>query len=36
LPRLPLWLGTELSVPLDLEASYLDTCATLRLRDASA
>src|SRR5439155_8226446 len=36
LPRLPLWLGLDLAIPLDLEASYLDTCASLRLRDASA
>jgi hypothetical protein len=32
LPCLPLWLGESLSVPIDLEASYLAACAALRLR----
>jgi hypothetical protein len=32
LPRLPLWLGVDICVPLDLEASYLATCADLRIR----
>ena len=31
LPRLPLWLGTDFSVPLDLEASYLSACTSLRI-----
>ena len=34
LPTIPLWLGAELSVPLDLEASYTATCADLRIRHA--
>jgi hypothetical protein len=32
LPRLPLWLAEDLSVPLDLEASYLMTRTSLRVR----
>ncbi len=32
LPRLPLWLAPELSVPVDLESAYRATCALLRLR----
>lgn len=28
LPTLPLWLADDLAVPLDLEASYEETCAT--------
>jgi hypothetical protein len=32
LPRLPLWLGADISVPLDLEASYQATCSDLRIR----
>ncbi len=32
LPCLPLWLGPELSVPIDLEAAYTETCTNLRLR----
>jgi hypothetical protein len=32
LPTLPLWLGPDLSVPLDLEASYTATCDDLRMR----
>jgi hypothetical protein len=31
LPTLPLWLAPDLAVPLDLEASYEDTCRVLRL-----
>jgi hypothetical protein len=31
LPTLPLWIGEELAVPLDLEASYGNACQTLRL-----
>jgi hypothetical protein len=31
LPTLPLWLSVNLSVPLDLEASYEDTCRMLRI-----
>lgn len=31
LPTLPLWLEPELSVPLDLEQSYMDTCQSLRI-----
>jgi hypothetical protein len=31
LPTLPLWLADDLSVPLDLEASYEETCRTLRI-----
>jgi hypothetical protein len=30
LPTLPLWLSADRSVPLDLEASYEDTCRLLR------
>lgn len=29
LPTLPLWLGRELVVPLDLESSYEQTCHDL-------
>ncbi|MDX1946835.1 MAG: DUF4058 family protein [Pirellulaceae bacterium] len=32
LPTLPLWLGPDLALPLDLESSYLAACRTLRLR----
>ncbi len=32
LPTLPLWLGGDLSVPLDLETSYTVCCADLRIR----
>ena len=35
LPRLPLWLGLDLCVPRDLEASYVATCEDLRIRTAS-
>lgn len=31
MPTLPLWLTPELSVPLDLEASYAATCRSLRI-----
>jgi hypothetical protein len=31
LPTLPLWLTARLSVPLELEASYEDTCRGLRI-----
>ena len=31
LPTLPLWLTESLSILLDLEASYEDTCRLLRI-----
>lgn len=31
LPTMPLWLNTELGIPLRLEESYADTCASLRI-----
>ena len=31
LPTVPLWLGGELSIPLDLEASYTAACSDLRI-----
>jgi hypothetical protein len=31
LPTLPIWLSDELAVSLDLEASYEETCRTLRI-----
>jgi hypothetical protein len=31
LPTLPLWLAENFSVPLELEASYEDTCRVLRI-----
>jgi hypothetical protein len=34
LPTLPLWIGVDFSVPLDLEASYQTTCTDLRIRQA--
>jgi hypothetical protein len=34
LPTLPLWIATDFSVPLDLEASYHETCADLRISEA--
>jgi hypothetical protein len=34
LPTLPLWIESDFSVPLDLEASYQATCADLRIRQA--
>jgi hypothetical protein len=32
LPTVPLWLGAELAVPLDLEASHAAACVDLRIR----
>lgn len=34
LPTMPLWIASDYSVPLDLEASYQMTCADLRIRQA--
>jgi hypothetical protein len=34
LPTVPLWLGGELAVPLDLEASHNGACHDLRIRQA--
>ena len=34
LPSLPLWIASDFSVPLDLEASYQMTCADLRIHQA--
>ena len=34
LPTLPLWIASDFSVPLDLDASYRATCADLRIRQA--
>jgi hypothetical protein len=34
LPTLPLWIASDCSVPLDLEASYQATCTDLRIRNA--
>jgi hypothetical protein len=31
LPVLPLWLSDDLAIPLDLEASYEQTCRDLRI-----
>jgi hypothetical protein len=31
LPLVPLWLGVDISVPLDLEKSYLAACESLRM-----
>ena len=31
LPTLPLWLADNLAVPLELEASYEETCRILRI-----
>jgi hypothetical protein len=31
LPTLPVWLATDLAVPLGLEATYEDTCRALRI-----
>jgi hypothetical protein len=31
LPTLPLWIGDDRAVPLDLEATYLATCEALRI-----
>jgi hypothetical protein len=35
LPTLPLWLSADRSVPLDLEASYEETCRLLRITGAA-
>ncbi len=32
LPTLPLWIGENEAVPLDLEASYVAACELLRIR----
>ena len=32
LPTVPLWLGGEVAVPLDLEASHTAACTDLRIR----
>lgn len=32
LPTLPIWLNEDDMIPLDLEASYLETCRVLRIR----
>ncbi len=32
LPKLPLWIAPDFSVPLDLDASYQATCTDLRIR----
>jgi hypothetical protein len=34
LPTLPLWIASDFSAPLDLEASYKATCEDLRIRQA--
>jgi hypothetical protein len=34
LPTVPLWLGVDLAVPLDLEASHASACEDLRIRYA--
>lgn len=34
LPTLPMWLGPDLVVPLDLEQSYTSMCVSLRLHDS--
>jgi hypothetical protein len=31
LPTLPIWLQDDLSIALDLEASYEETCRALRI-----
>jgi len=35
LPRMPLWLGTDICVPLDLETTYQMTCTDLRVQLAN-
>jgi hypothetical protein len=35
LPQVPLWLGVDICVPLDLETTYQMTCTDLRIRLAS-
>ncbi len=32
LPTLPIWVSPELMFPLDLEATYEETCRSLRIR----
>ncbi len=32
LPTLPVWIGEDIAVPLDLEASYEEACRALRIR----
>lgn len=32
LPTLPIWLDVDLSVPLDLEVTYEETCRVLHMR----
>jgi hypothetical protein len=34
LPTLPLWIASDFSVPLDLDAGYQMTCADLRIHQA--
>jgi hypothetical protein len=34
LPCIPLWLGVDMGVPLDLDATYQTTCDDLRIRQA--
>ena len=34
LPTVPLWLGGDFAVPLDLEASHVAACVDLRIRQA--
>jgi hypothetical protein len=34
LPTVPLWVGADLAVPLDLEASHTAACVDLRIRQA--
>jgi hypothetical protein len=34
LTTLPLWIGVDLSVPLDLEVTYQAACADVRIRQA--
>ena len=34
LPTVPLWVGADLAVPLDLEASHAAACVDLRIRQA--
>ena len=36
LPQLPLWLGADICVPLDLETTYQVSCTDLRIRLAAA
>jgi len=35
LPVLPLWLAEDLAIPLDLDASYEETCRILRIPEAT-